>query len=477
MTWTGSVPSVDSRVIYVSNSIGSDSNDGLSEITPKKTIGAGLALMRANMPDWVMLKKGDTFPDENDPRIERSGRSESEPAVITSYGSGEKPIMINDRLWAGSSTIPLKHLVIDDLHIYAATNDPSSPDYLNGVASHWGIAFIYQGSGASLSDNIIIQDCRVRFHNNPLRLSGGDVNNLMNGVTVRRCSIEDAADFGILTSHLNNFHFHDNVLVRNGWDERTTLLHNAYFTDVQNLICENNLFHKGGNMSLKFSSNFEGAATNFVIRNNIFNRGMVGMGHAALNGSWNPLTEYSHQSGEIYNNVMSNTGKNLPFDSPTSYQSIGFNIGNISGVMFSGNLFVHNGEILAGGEIFRFADPATERSANVTCVDNVVWNWLSSTRNNTGSYIINSSGVTNLVQINNLQENVAYSFPQRSVALYASGLGQTEDEFFYAAGQDITNPIYSADTIIDWIKEGFTLAGRYINIISNNLYYTIKTDT
>jgi hypothetical protein len=36
--WTVFTPSADTHKIYVSNSIGSDANDGLSESTPVKTL-------------------------------------------------------------------------------------------------------------------------------------------------------------------------------------------------------------------------------------------------------------------------------------------------------------------------------------------------------------------------------------------------------------------------------------------------------
>src|SRR6185436_13199158 len=59
--WTVITPSTDSRIIYVSSSGGADTNSGLSKTTPKKTIAAGKALLRNGYPDWLLLKRGDSF--------------------------------------------------------------------------------------------------------------------------------------------------------------------------------------------------------------------------------------------------------------------------------------------------------------------------------------------------------------------------------------------------------------------------------
>ena len=59
--FTGIVPSADSKIIYASNSTGSDSNDCLSEQRPCKTIEAALSKGREGFPDHILLKRGDTW--------------------------------------------------------------------------------------------------------------------------------------------------------------------------------------------------------------------------------------------------------------------------------------------------------------------------------------------------------------------------------------------------------------------------------
>src|SRR5262245_21659489 len=62
--WTVFSPSSDSRTVYVSSSIGSDSNDGLSQSAPVKSLFKAVSLVRSGYPDWLLLKKGDTWTDE-----------------------------------------------------------------------------------------------------------------------------------------------------------------------------------------------------------------------------------------------------------------------------------------------------------------------------------------------------------------------------------------------------------------------------
>ena len=56
--WSTFTASADSQIIYVSSSIGDDTNDCLSETAPCKTMSAGVALLRDGMPDWLLLARG-----------------------------------------------------------------------------------------------------------------------------------------------------------------------------------------------------------------------------------------------------------------------------------------------------------------------------------------------------------------------------------------------------------------------------------
>ena len=84
----------DSRLIYVSMSTGSDLNDGFAPARPKQTLAAGASLLRDGYPDWLLLRRGDEW-NEGFGSFSVSGRSEAEPIVVSSYGSGESNPSIN----------------------------------------------------------------------------------------------------------------------------------------------------------------------------------------------------------------------------------------------------------------------------------------------------------------------------------------------------------------------------------------------
>ena len=88
-------PSADSKLIYVSSSLGDDKNTCLSEASPCKTIKAGMEKMRAGHPDHIYLKRGDVWRNETLLGL-NSGRSLEEPAVLAYYGmNGARPKVIS----------------------------------------------------------------------------------------------------------------------------------------------------------------------------------------------------------------------------------------------------------------------------------------------------------------------------------------------------------------------------------------------
>jgi hypothetical protein len=196
--WTQITPSTtDSRFVYVSDTDGNDSNNGLDPTAnptniggvgaagPKKTINAGLALLRDTFPDWLLLKKGDTFLNQVLGSMDGvNGRSDQEPIVVTSYlapgitsttprgtGTGARPIIASTPRF----------------YVYSQGNDQGAHSYGNNIA-FVGIEFYnYQrdpnnssiGGGyvADLSNNgecirvtywtytfWLIEDCKFSFY-------------------------------------------------------------------------------------------------------------------------------------------------------------------------------------------------------------------------------------------------------------------------------------------------------------------------
>src|SRR5450830_1516621 len=82
--WTVFTASSDTQLVYVSSTAGNDSTGVIGDPThPYQTIAKGVSLLRNGYPDWLLLKKGDSWTESN--YILVSGRSASEPMVISSY--------------------------------------------------------------------------------------------------------------------------------------------------------------------------------------------------------------------------------------------------------------------------------------------------------------------------------------------------------------------------------------------------------
>jgi hypothetical protein len=142
--WTAYAPSADSRVIHVATT-GNDANDG-SELHPVRTLAHGVSLLRDGMPDWLVLRRGDTWRHESFGNFQKSGRSASEPIVISSYGTGARPHVIAQ----GTNTFSMNgrtarnHVAIVGIHFDGLTD--------RGVTGPYGVFRTSPGTDFAIED-------------------------------------------------------------------------------------------------------------------------------------------------------------------------------------------------------------------------------------------------------------------------------------------------------------------------------------
>jgi len=210
--WTVFTPSVDTRTVYVSSSQGNDANDGLSTGTPKRTIAAGKSLLRNGYPDWLLLKKGDTW-DESLGTWSVSGRSLSERMLVSSYGTSTARPLLRTGLENGVAlgAVATNNVAFVGIHLWAnlfngSQGQPKGVNWLNGTA------------------NLLIEDCFIEGYETNVVVMGYPTPLRHTNVSIRRNVIVDAYNTGTSNSEglyladCDGLLLEENVLDRNGWN-------------------------------------------------------------------------------------------------------------------------------------------------------------------------------------------------------------------------------------------------------------------
>lgn len=244
--WTELSPSPESRVIYVSSSRGSDSNDGLSEATPVRSLDRGMSLLRSGQPDWLLFKRGDTFTGSFG-RFEFAGMNENKPMVIGAYGNGARPKFITGTSPAFNLAggFERQHLVITSLHMEPGSGHPPG-----------GIRIV---TGAV--DDLLIEDCYLTEYAVNV-LVQGEREDTMSNIRIRRNVLLDANGTthaqAIYASHIDGLTIEGNIIDRNGWDHRigrsdaTIFAHNCYIQrSVLDLVFKDNIVMRASSHGLQ----------------------------------------------------------------------------------------------------------------------------------------------------------------------------------------------------------------------------------
>jgi hypothetical protein len=256
--WTIFNPSTDTRTVYVSSSMGSDGNDGLTEQHPKRTLAAAYELLRDGYPDWMLLKSGDTWHESMPTSWNKSGRSATEPIRIAQYGNGERPTLLSGTNcgieWLALS--PRQHIAITDLHLIGDGYTGSN----NGI---YGISLVGQWS------DILVENCKIEryFVNASIQ---GQTDHWMTNIKVRRNVIVDAYRVGpeshsqgLFMAYCNGGLIEENVLDHNGWSETvpgadpTVFRHNVYVHPgyTSNMTERGNIVARGAASGLRSGGN------------------------------------------------------------------------------------------------------------------------------------------------------------------------------------------------------------------------------
>jgi hypothetical protein len=378
--WTTFTPSADSRIVYVSNSLGNDSNNGLSPAAPKRTIAAGKSLIRNGYPDWLLLKCGDTW-DEAIGTWGISGRSITEPTLISSYGTGDRPFLRTgtaDMIVTAWQTNP-NYVSIVGLHC--------TPHLYNGTnANNKGIEWLRH------TDGLLVEDCFIERYTTNIVVQGTPETVPTTGsrhtnVRIRRNVLVDSYNCnnggtgGANTSQaiyayaVDGLLMEENVMDHNGWVDGisgsipTWVRHNGYIANgLTGVVLQNNIVAGTDGVMMRSGGIIE---NNLYLQN--YNAILFGVG---IEPEPNGVT------GTIHNNVVldgrdygDGSGAPLP-------GGLCIDMGNIAASTIDNNIFAHN-TTGTGPRPIQMHDTHGAGSyrvvQNTTLSNNIIYDWGGTT--------------------------------------------------------------------------------------------------
>lgn len=365
--WTQLTPSVDTRVVYVSSSTGNDANTGLSEAFPKRTIAAGYGQLRHGFPDWLLLKRGDTWTNESLGVWSRAGRSPTEPMIVASYGAGSARPLIRTGSGAGLTrwTAGVRYVSLIGLHFQA---------HLYTGTSSYPVGIGWYGGGG----DFLIEDCKVEGYRDNLVCHEDGTGNPEN-IRIRRSVFVDAYvvgpsphSQGMFLGGITGLLVEECVIDQNGWRSdipgaiQTVFRHNVYMGANNNGV----VFRK--NISSRASSHGVQMRSGGLGEDNLFVRNPISM---QFGGGDEPRP--GGVTGVVRGNVIMEGNYLAGQD-----RGWGIEVENVNsqGVVIEQNVIARgispNGQAIglwpAGGEAGMGIAAATVRN-------NVIYNWRSGT--------------------------------------------------------------------------------------------------
>ena len=383
--WTEFKPSHDTQIVYVSSSAGSDANSGLSELAPVKTISKGYSLLRNGYPDWLLLRRGDTWltgpgaggdgldglgqlfrvdTAEYAYLFQKDGRSSSERMVVAGYGTGPRPHLKSQAgkravIWPFGSE--LKHVAFVSLDLKAYTRDPADPGFVD--ASGGPAAFL------GWCDDVLIEDCRFAFYTG-MAISPDNAGHEVRNISIRGCVVADSYSAtshsqGLYANSVDGLLIEGCYFIHNGWHatipgaHATIFNRNFYIANSPGTVIRDCVDADGssGGMQLRRGG---------LCEHNLFIRAplAVDWGHAE-----NPAGTTA--TGTIRDNVILGSR-----DIAQSPRGFGINLGpRVVDTQVYGNIVARNVEGTGNVFAFSFYPGEAYTCSNIEINNNIVYDW------------------------------------------------------------------------------------------------------
>lgn len=429
------------RKIYVDSAAANDSGDG-SQANPKKTVAGGKGLMRTGKPDHVYFKRGGVWTDEAFGIFNfATGVSADEPALISAYGIGARPLFkTNSTPFIGSQAADTNanYLTIIGLKCYAYKRDPDSPSYDPLLIAETNCFNVINSPRFWL-----VEDCDCSFYTvNAFDCTGASPmgklvfrrNNIYNNYSADAAHSKIAQ--GIYVSNVNEKIIEENFLDHNGWNdtvgnEPNIFQHNVYIQsdqsppifrgNITSRACANGLQQRPGGTCYD----------NLFLNNPI--AGFVGQTQSEM--SWNVVL----QATDIQSSPITARGMGLQINTGANNSTAKFNI------------VAHQESADPSGSAFALSIVSGVTGAVLT--DNIAYDFESAA----GEIVDGGTGTT---KSNNVIDGVGYPAPTRSVATYNALQGGTATLAAFLTecrlqSKDNWRPAYTARAVNDYIRAGF----------------------
>jgi hypothetical protein len=400
--WSRLTPSNDSRLIYVSssegddatattylpgdNEIGDDPFNPVAAIKPYASIDEALTQTREGYPDYILLKRGDTWTTTRAIAI-RAGRSSAERSVLSYYGSNSARPAVKPY---GVNLDDASYSAVVGIRFSASQRNPASADFvgLESVANDSGFHML-GGYGNSLVGHVLIEDCLFEwFAGNSIQSGVDNGGPVLSDVVVRRNII--ANNYSTLSHSQGIFSawasvlLEENVFDHNGWYRQafsgstkadavaTMFNHNTYFAESRDTIFRKNIFIRSSSINNKFTSNTTSGtnqvlAWNILVDNNLYIDGEIGI---SLGGNKDQDNGPRWRDIYVTNNVMMHIGRSQPTNRTLGW---GLEIDDWDGGLVKGNIFTSWGDDVVGNT---YAINTRGDTSNVEYSDNIVYHLL-----------------------------------------------------------------------------------------------------
>lgn len=470
--WINPTASGDTQKVYLADAAGggSDSNNGLSEGAPKLTVTAAFALLRDGYPDWLHIKRGSVFVDQQ-MHISKNGRSPDERLVVTTYGTGARPQFRGTdglkRSGGGATPATRDYIHVEGLDFYNYKRDPADAafDPLNTGS----------GSLVGTMKYWTIQDCRFRFYlvNCTVQKFGGSY---CSNVRFHRCIFLDSwgrevapssHSQGLYCEGVNGLEISECFFDHNGWNEhaslagiagRTIFNHNMYLQADATVAnrCEN--VNVWGNTSCRGSSHGIQQRSGGTQRRNLFLKNAIAHFCGGAEATEAALVESNvvMMSDDITGALLRGWGCEL--------------MKNAFGGTYRGNVYLFRTSANQIAAMFYNSSTPTPGQPVIQVLDNVAYQWANAAGK---SFDIPAPVAAEFNLDGNIKDGndqagspVAMVDDDRTFSSYMSSVGLSGDEDEFIAwnrdrGIRVWDQRYTAGAVVDYFKTGYAPVGGF----------------